>query len=264
MKKFTKILESNKPDLEDLETYFDSIKDSDFNIKIKDCYVRRPTADRTSTRVESDYKKIPTSDISNWKRGVIINIWKSLRNRDVSFDGEFGMGHITSPQSFDLGVDDLNQFFYDILGIIAYLKSYNPTLGIISSGNWFIVIDYEDLTQEEISSGEEYQKAINWIVTKLNEWFSQNRYSRDNPNGLRSLIGVRSDRSNNGVGIDFWDSRSNGYQKIQSIIAHLTGTLQTRQRVIPEIIEIKDQVEKLGWVINRIGGSSKINIEKKK
>jgi hypothetical protein len=92
------------------------------------------------------------------------------------------MSHITSPQSFDLGVDDLNQFFYDILGIIAYLKSYNPTLGIISTGNWFIVIDYEDLTQEEISSGEEYQKAINWIVTKLNEWFSQNRYSRD-PSG---------------------------------------------------------------------------------
>ena len=60
MKKFSLISESVKPDLEDLESYFDFIKDFDFDVKIQDCYLRRPIQEpRQSAKVILDSKKFP-------------------------------------------------------------------------------------------------------------------------------------------------------------------------------------------------------------
>ncbi len=252
MKKFSLISESVKPDLEDLESYFDFIKDFDFDVKIQDCYLRRPIQEpRQSAKVILDSKKIPTNEIQLWSKAVLVKISKNLHNFDISFDSD--MGYITSPQFFDLKVDDLNQFFYEILNVLSQLRRYNPILGAISTGRWFIVFDYGKLSDDEISQGEEFKRARDFIINSMNSWISDNKFKR-RPNsmegtGLKSLTRVRFQVSIHTGHIEILDSGGHGAQKIKQIEAILTGQLGANQRNIPEISNIRDQVDKWGWKI---------------
>lgn len=238
MKKFSLISESVKPDLEDLESYFDFIKDFDFDVKIQDCYLRRPIQEpRQSTKVILDSKKIPTNEIQLWSKAVLVKISKNLGNFDISFDSDLSMGYITSPQFFDLKVDDLNQFFYEILNVLSQL----------------IVFDYGKLSDDEISQGEEFKRARDFIINSMNSWISDNKFKR-RPNsmegtGLKSLTRVRFQVSIHTGHIEILDSGGHGAQKIKQIEAILTGQLGANQRNIPEISNIRDQVDKWGWKI---------------
>lgn len=269
MKKFSLISENAKPNLEDLESYFDFIKDFDFNVEIKDCYLRRPTqTPRQSAKVILDSNKIPTNETQLWSKAVLVKISKNLSNFDISFDSDLSVGYITYPQFFDLSVDDLNQFFYEILNVLSQLRSYNPILGTISTGRWFIVFDYGKLSDDEISQGEEFKRVRNFIINSMNSWISTNKFKRT-PNsmegtGLKSLTRVRFEVSSHTGHIEISDSGGHGAQKIKQIEAILTGQLGANQRNIPEISNIRDQVDKWGWkIINDRGHINGLKLEKK-
>lgn len=272
MKKFSLISENANPNLEDLESYFDFIKDFDFNVEIKNCYLRRPTqTPRQSAKVILDSNKIPTNETQLWSKAVLVKISKNLGNFDISFDSDLSMGYITSPQFFDLSVDDLNQFFYEILNVLSQLRSYNPILGAISTGRWFIVFDYGKLSDDEISRGEEFKRVRDFIINSMNSWISANKFKRTPPEngrlnsiegtGLKSLTRVRFEVSMHTGHIEISDSGGHGAQKIKQIEAILTGQLGANQRNIPEISNIRDQVDKWGWKI--INGRNGLKLEKK-
>ena len=258
MKKFSLISESNRPDIEELESYFDFIKDFDFNVEIKDCYLRRPTqTPRQSAKVILDPKAIPSNEIELWSKSIVVSISKDLSGFGISFGVDLRMGGIVSPEFFDLSIDDLSQFFYELMNVISHLRNYNPILGAISTGRWFIVFDYGKLSDEEVSEGEEFKKVRNFIMDSINNWISSNRFRRD-PNsrdgsgtGLKSLIGVRAEIGGRDLDhIEIVDSRGHGAQKIRVMIDILTGNLSPNQRNIQDISNIKDQVEKMGWEIS--------------
>ena len=125
MKKFSLISESNRPDIEELESYFDFIKDFDFNVEIKDCYLRRRTqTPRQSAKVILDPKAIPSNEIELWSKSIVVSISKDLSGFGISFGVDLRMGGIVSPEFFDLSIDDLSQFFYELMNVISHLRNY--------------------------------------------------------------------------------------------------------------------------------------------
>jgi hypothetical protein len=258
MKKFSKILESVKPDKEDILSYFDFVQDLDFEVSVEDCYIKNDDKIHIKKNIES----IEISDISNWRKGILIQI-KKESSQEISFSVDFGYSSMYKTDScLDMKISDMKEFFDQIMNSISQLSEYNPIFGCNDSINYFIIFQYDKINEDEINISSKYSEVIKELESLLKEWFHKNIFSQKNPNGLKKLVGSRCWLA--GLEILFFPGKS-GNVKIRNIIKILTeGSFGNQDRSMGDIFDIKSKINKMGWDIEIGHNSYQIKLKKNK